>query len=185
LTGHGQNARFYGFENLARFAARFRYYKLSSEFSIATEPHVHAEEVVFQGVSPRPARLIALGPSRFCGSWSPWVGPAIRAVFQFRADRRGRRRRRRAAGGWFGGDLFAPFQQQPASSRGEILQDFSKAPPPEKPITLACRSEVSVGEGNVGARRRQWRNWLAYGLEGRLCRNRPDNGRGSEKGQEN
>src|SRR5689334_14112597 len=32
-------------------------------------------------------------------------------------------------GGWFGGDFFAPFQQQ-APKRP--TQDFSKAPPPDK-----------------------------------------------------
>src|SRR5258708_19697237 len=36
-------------------------------------------------------------------------------------------------GGWFGGDLFAPFQQQ-APKR--VIQDFSKAPPPDKRETL-------------------------------------------------
>ncbi len=34
-------------------------------------------------------------------------------------------------GGWFGGDLFAPFQQQAPQAR-VIREDFSKAPPPEK-----------------------------------------------------
>src|SRR4051794_24098827 len=42
-------------------------------------------------------------------------------------------------GGWFGGDLFAPFQQQ---ARKRVL-DFSKAPPPDK------RGPASVPERNV------------------------------------
>src|SRR5271154_299162 len=32
-------------------------------------------------------------------------------------------------GGWFGGDLFAPFQQQ---APRRVIENFSKAPPPEK-----------------------------------------------------
>ncbi len=32
-------------------------------------------------------------------------------------------------GGWFGGDFFAPFQQQQPK---RVMQDFSKAPPPDK-----------------------------------------------------
>src|SRR5580698_5737536 len=35
-------------------------------------------------------------------------------------------------GGWFGGDLFAPFQQQAPRQQRVIREDFSKAPSPEK-----------------------------------------------------
>src|ERR1700736_1468407 len=56
-------------------------------------------------------------------------------------------------GGWFGGDLFAPFQQQ-APKR---IENFSKAPPPEKRETVPERNVVVLGDGMA--------DWLAYGLE--------------------
>ena len=63
----------------------------------------------------------------------------------------------RSGGGWFGGDLFAPFQQQQQPRR--IQQDFSKAPPPEK------RDNASVPERNVLVLGDGMADWLAYGLE--------------------
>jgi hypothetical protein len=59
------------------------------------------------------------------------------------------------SGGWFGGDLFAPFQQQQAPKR--IMEDFSKAPPPEKRETVPERNVLVLGDGMA--------DWLAYGLE--------------------
>ena len=59
------------------------------------------------------------------------------------------------SGGWFGGDLFAPFQQQQAPKR--IIENFSKAPPPEKRETVAERNVLVLGDGMA--------DWLAYGLE--------------------
>jgi hypothetical protein len=58
-------------------------------------------------------------------------------------------------GGWFGGDLFAPFQQQ-APKR---IENFSKAPPPEKRDNAAApeRNVLVLGDGMA--------DWLAYGLE--------------------
>jgi len=56
-------------------------------------------------------------------------------------------------GGWFGGDLFAPFQQQ-APRR---VENFSKAPPPEKRETVPERNVLVLGDGMA--------DWLAYGLE--------------------
>jgi hypothetical protein len=56
-------------------------------------------------------------------------------------------------GGWFGGDLFAPFQQQ-APKR---IENFSKAPPPEKRETVPDRNVLVLGDGMA--------DWLAYGLE--------------------
>ncbi|HEY3794135.1 MAG TPA: GDSL-type esterase/lipase family protein [Bradyrhizobium sp.] len=61
-------------------------------------------------------------------------------------------------GGWFGGDLFAPFQQPPP--KRVIREDFSKAPPPEKRDPAAAPPERNVlvlGDGMA--------DWLAYGLE--------------------
>src|ERR1700722_6764673 len=56
-------------------------------------------------------------------------------------------------GGWFGGDLFAPFQQQ-APKR---IENFSRAPPPEKRETVPDRNVLVLGDGMA--------DWLAYGLE--------------------
>jgi hypothetical protein len=58
-------------------------------------------------------------------------------------------------GGWFGGDLFAPFQQQ--APRQATREDFSKAPPPAKRETVAERNVLVLGDGMA--------DWLAYGLE--------------------
>ncbi|MDE2380308.1 SGNH family hydrolase, partial [Bradyrhizobium sp.] len=56
--------------------------------------------------------------------------------------------------GWFGGDFFAPFQQQqPQAPR----QDFSRAPPPAKRETIPERNVLVIGDGMA--------DWLAYGLE--------------------
>jgi hypothetical protein len=59
-------------------------------------------------------------------------------------------------GGWFGGDFFAPFQQQ-APKR--VMQDFSKAPAPDKrdPNFIPERNVMVLGDGMA--------DWLAYGLE--------------------
>ena len=61
----------------------------------------------------------------------------------------------RGPGGWFGGDLFAPFQQQ-APRR---VENYSKAPPPEKHDnnTVAERNVLVLGDAMA--------DWLAYGLE--------------------
>jgi uncharacterized protein len=60
-------------------------------------------------------------------------------------------------GGWFGGDVFAPFQQQ--APRRVIREDFSRAPPPEKRENAQApeRNVVVLGDGMA--------DWLAYGLE--------------------
>ena len=58
-----------------------------------------------------------------------------------------------APGGWFGGDLFAPFQQQAPKP----VQNFSKAPPPEKRETIPERNVLVIGDAMA--------DWLAYGLE--------------------
>jgi len=55
---------------------------------------------------------------------------------------------------WFGGDFFAPFQQQ-APKR--VREDFSRAPPPEKRDTVPERNVLVLGDGMA--------DWLAYGLE--------------------
>jgi hypothetical protein len=58
-------------------------------------------------------------------------------------------------GGWFGGDLFAPFQQQAPTTKR--IENFSKAPPPEKRDTVPERNVLVLGDAMA--------DWLAYGLE--------------------
>lgn len=59
----------------------------------------------------------------------------------------------RGPGSWFGGDLFAPFQQQAPRP----VENFSKAPPPQKRDTVAERNVLVLGDAMA--------DWLAYGLE--------------------
>ena len=67
-------------------------------------------------------------------------------------------------GGWFGGDFFAPYQQ-PAPKRP--VENFSKAPPPEKRETVPERNVLVLGDAMA--------DWLAYGLEDAYAE-RPDMG---------
>jgi hypothetical protein len=60
----------------------------------------------------------------------------------------------RGPGGWFGGDLFAPFQQQ---APNRVIENYSKAPPPQKHDTVAERNVLVLGDAMA--------DWLAYGLE--------------------
>jgi hypothetical protein len=57
-------------------------------------------------------------------------------------------------GGWFGGDFFAPSQQQAPQRPRE---DFSRAPAPAKRDTVPERNVLVLGDGMA--------DWLAYGLE--------------------
>jgi uncharacterized protein len=78
------------------------------------------------------------------------VGPASAQFFNFGGPPRPQPRN----GGWFGGDLFAPFQQQAPQRPRE---DFSKAPPPAKRETVPERNVLVLGDAMA--------DWLAYGLE--------------------
>jgi uncharacterized protein len=64
-------------------------------------------------------------------------------------------------GGWFGGDVFAPFQQRPEAPRRvaprRIIEDYSRAPTPEKRETVPQRNVLVLGDAMA--------DWLAYGLE--------------------
>jgi len=71
---------------------------------------------------------------------------------------------RGGGGGWFGGDFFAPYQQ-PAPKR--IIENFSKAPPPEKRESVPERNVLVLGDAMA--------DWLAYGLEDAYSE-RPDMG---------
>jgi hypothetical protein len=82
------------------------------------------------------------------------VGPASAQFFNFGGPPRPQPQApTRGPGGWFGGDLFAPFQQQ-APRR---IENFSKAPPPEKRDTIPERNALVLGDAMA--------DWLAYGLE--------------------
>jgi uncharacterized protein len=59
----------------------------------------------------------------------------------------------RGPGGWFGGDLFAPFQQQAPRP----VENYSKAPPPQKRDTAAEHNVLVLGDAMA--------DWLASGLE--------------------
>ena len=86
------------------------------------------------------------------------VGPASAQFFNFGGPPRPQPQQRSNGGfggGWFGGDLFAPFQQQQQAPKR--IENFSKAPPPEKRETVPERNVVVLGDGMA--------DWLAYGLE--------------------
>src|SRR3954471_18716541 len=80
------------------------------------------------------------------------AGPASAQFFNFGGPQRPAPRSN--GGGWFGGDFFAPFQQQaPQAPR----QDFSRAPAAAKRDTVPERNVLVLGDGMA--------DWLAYGLE--------------------
>ncbi len=83
------------------------------------------------------------------------AGPASAQFFNFGGGW-SRPAPRSNGGGWFGGDFFAPFQQQ-APKR--VIQDNSKAPPPDKrdPAFVPERNVLVLGDGMA--------DWLAYGME--------------------
>jgi uncharacterized protein len=92
------------------------------------------------------------------------VGPASAQFFNFGGPPRGQPRSGGFGGGWFGGDIFSPFQQQIPRQQAprhraprQVLEDFSKAPSPEKRDTVAERNVLLLGDAMA--------DWLAYGLE--------------------
>jgi hypothetical protein len=106
----------------------------------------------FLGVLTERGPLIALATALLIGV----IAPASAQFFNFGGPPRPQAQpQSRGGGGWFGGDLFAPFQQQ--APRRVIREDFSKAPPPEKRETVPERNVLVLGDGMA--------DWLAYGLE--------------------
>ncbi|ANV99417.1 SGNH family hydrolase [Bradyrhizobium icense] len=82
------------------------------------------------------------------------VGPASAQFFNFGGFGGPPRQAPQRGGGWFGGDFFAPFQQQaPQAPR----QDFSRAPAPAKRDTVPERNVLVLGDAMA--------DWLGYGLE--------------------
>ena len=84
------------------------------------------------------------------------AGPASAQFFNFGGppQRPAPRNNNGGPGGWFGGDFFAPFQQQAPQRRAE---DFSKAPAPAKRNQVPERNVLVLGDAMA--------DWLAYGLE--------------------
>src|SRR5882757_3400597 len=69
------------------------------------------------------------------------AGPASAQFFNFGGPPQ--RPAPRSNNGWFGGDFFAPFQQQaPQAPR----QDFSRAPPPAKHDSVPERNVLVLGD---------------------------------------
>jgi uncharacterized protein len=84
------------------------------------------------------------------------VGPASAQFFNFgNFGGPPRPPPRSSGGGWFGGDFFAPFQQQQQAPKR--VENYSKAPPPEKRETVPERNVLVLGDAMA--------DWLAYGLE--------------------
>src|SRR5450631_1440716 len=107
-------------------------FKLKSFLKVLTEPGPLAALVV--------AVTLLLGI----------VGPASAQFFNFG----GPPRPSRGFGGWFGNDFFAPYPQQ---APRRVIQDFSRAPAPEKRDTVPERNVLVLGDSMA--------DWLAYGLE--------------------
>jgi hypothetical protein len=87
------------------------------------------------------------------------VAPASAQFFNFGGPPQRPQQLQRAPGpggspDWFGGDLFAPFQRQ---APRRAVENYSKAPPPEKRETVPERNVLVLGDGMA--------DWLAYGLE--------------------
>ena len=85
------------------------------------------------------------------------VGPASAQFFNFGGFDRPQRQAPQRGGGWFGGDFFAPFQQQAPQQQQAPRQDFSRAPGPAKRDTVAERNVLVIGDAMA--------DWLGYGLE--------------------
>ena len=83
------------------------------------------------------------------------AGPASAQFFDFGGWSRPQPRSG-GSGGWFGGDLFAPFQHQQQQAPKRV-ENYSKAPPPEKRDSVPERNVLVLGDGMA--------DWLAYGLE--------------------
>jgi hypothetical protein len=81
------------------------------------------------------------------------AAPASAQFFNFGGPPRPQQGPQRGPGGWFGGDLFAPFQQQAP----RVIENYSKAPPPQKRDTIPERNVLVLGDAMA--------DWLAYGLE--------------------
>src|SRR3954468_21553378 len=92
------------------------------------------------------------------------VGPASAQFLNFGGPPRAQPRSGGLGGGWFGSDVFGPFQQPIPRQQAprhqaprQVLEDYSKAPPPEKRGAVPERNVLVLGDAMA--------DWLAYGLE--------------------
>ncbi len=136
-------------------AARFLYYN-DHPTIIATERMTKPKSFFRIFTETGPLIVLAVAVALLVGI----VGPASAQFYLFGGPPRPPQTQpqpqpRSGFGGWFGGDLFAPFQQQ--APKQAIREDFSKAPPPAKRETVPERNVMVLGDGMA--------DWLAYGLE--------------------
>src|ERR1700684_1474006 len=113
-------------QRICPLAARFRYY--SHRLIFNDDRSMSKPKSFFRVFTETgPLIVLAVAVALLVGI----VGPASAQFFNFGGPPRPQPQsqpQRGFGGGWFGGDLFAPFQQQ-APKR---IENFSKAPPPEK-----------------------------------------------------
>src|ERR1700694_5551751 len=136
---------------ICRLAARFRYYD-GLTIHLRTLRMQKPKSFLRVFTESGPLIALAVAVALLVGI----VGPASAQFFNFGGPRRPPPRSSGGGfggGGWFGGDFFAPFQQ-PAPKR---IENFSKAPPPEKRETVPERNVLVLGDGLA--------DWVAYGLE--------------------
>jgi hypothetical protein len=98
-------------------------------------------------IEPGPLAALVVATTLLIGI----IGPASAQFFNFGGPPQPSRG---FGGGWFGNDFFAPYQPQ---APRRVIQDFSRAPAPEKRDTVAERNVLVLGDGMA--------DWLAYGLE--------------------
>src|SRR5215207_3572320 len=140
-------------------AARFRYYSRQLHEPLPPSRMQKPKSFLRIFTEPGPLVVLAVVVAFMVGI----AAPASAQFFNFGGP--SRPAPPRGGGGWFGGDFFTPFQQQ-APKR---VQDFSKAPPPDKrdPAFVPERNVLVLGDGMA--------DWLAYGLEDAYTE-RPDMG---------
>jgi uncharacterized protein len=129
-------------------AARFQYY--TRHLTIHCDPSRMRKPKSFLHVFTDTGPLVALTVA--IALLVGIVGPASAQFFNFGGPSRPAPR---SGGSWFGGDFFAPFQQQ--APQQAPRQDFSRAPGPAKRDTVPERNVLVLGDAMA--------DWLGYGLE--------------------
>src|SRR4051794_41782533 len=87
------------------------------------------------------------------------AGPASAQFFNFGGWSRPQPRSNGGSGGWFGGDLFAPFQQ-PQQQAPKRVENFSKAPPPANRGTAPQPNAPLLGGAQAHGPAQLLREWL-------------------------
>jgi hypothetical protein len=153
-------------QRICPLAARFRYYSVCLIFHLRST-RMASPKSFFRMMFTESGPLIALAVA--IALLVGIVGPASAQFFNFGGPPQRPQPQPRSyggfgggfgcGGGWFGGDLFAPFQQRAPRQRERVIirEDYSRAPAPEKRETAAERNVLVLGDGMA--------DWLAYGLE--------------------